>query len=163
MIWTYLEPYHWCQCQQNLGFPMKASKDMPQRTKRTAIPSSCSFKTLIFLFCVRSISITNQGQVSQVLENIHRRVARFVYHDYKQNSSVTNMLTSLSWYLLEIRWQDLVWWTGSSVADYLTQACTTTCSANSHKVRCIGAKTVPYKSAFFPQTVTGMRQSQPDD
>ncbi|XP_071502795.1 uncharacterized protein [Diadema antillarum] len=40
---------------------------------------------------------------SQMLENIQRQAARFVFHDYSRESSVTPMLSSLGWDTLQHR------------------------------------------------------------
>ncbi len=98
-----------------------------------------------------------------LLENIQRRVARFVKQDCRWSSSVTNMLTSLGWDLLETRRREarlglIDRIVGGRVAvnlsDYLTEASTRTRAINSLKFRCIGGKSLPYKNSFFPRTIS---------
>ena len=42
-------------------------------------------------------------QDKDILDKVHRRRARFVYNDYRRDSSVTEMLESLGWDSLESR------------------------------------------------------------
>lgn len=168
LSWTYLgitlsEDPQWSVQIKTIGdSAMSASRTLGflwRTLKRCIIdlkdlPSSCLIKTWICLFCVWSIS--DQGPP----RNIQRRGAHFIYHDYKQSSRVTNMLTSLSWDSLENRQREarlglmdtiiggrVTLGVTLDLDDNLTVASTRTRSVNSHKFHCIGAKTLPYKNS----------------
>ena len=128
-------------------------------TTRTGIPVLVRSK-LEYACSVWDPYLTKDKDLPQ---NIQQRGTHFVKQEHRRSSSVTSMLTSLGWDLLETQRREARLWlmdkiVGGRVAvnlgDYLTEASTRTRAVNSLKFRCIGAKSVPSCFMCFPRTIS---------
>jgi len=163
---------HICSIANNankmLGFVKRNLRHAPQSLKAIA------YKSLVRSKLEYSSSVWDPHLVKNksALENVQRRAARFVCNDYSRYSSVTNMLQSLGWPLLEQRRKEKRIHLMSKIIadeiaipkeDYLTPASRRTRRQNAHKFAVYSANTDEYRMSFFPRTVVDWNQSSQVD
>ena len=152
---------------QTLGFLRRNIKVHSEQLK------SVAYQTLVrpqLEYCSTIWSPNSECGIHQI-EAVQRRAARWVKHDYRRTSSVTEMLQSLHWRRLDLRRIDsrlslMYKITNELVAipldDYLTL--TNRQSRHSHSLafRLIDTHSDYYKYSFFPRTVFHWNSLPPD-
>ena len=128
---------------------------------------STAYKTLVRphleYSCTVWDPIPHTKELTQKIEMVQHRTARFVCRDYKRKSSVTKMLAQLDWDTLKLRRQAarltlLYKVTSDQVAipasKFLTSVAHPTRRNNSKAFQGPTAKKDCYKNSFFPRTIS---------
>ena len=146
------------KANQTLGFLRRNLKIKNESVKAMA------FKTLVRpqLEYASVVWSPHSAKLIHQLESVQRRAARWVKNDYRQTSSVTAMLESLSWRRLDLRRIDarlslLYKITNDLVAipiqPYLSPITRPTRTSHNLAFRQISTSKDFYKFSFFPRTI----------
>ena len=146
------------KASRSLGFIKRNIKDCPQNLRETAYFSLV--RSLLEYSC--AVWDPHYKKDTDRLERVQRRAARFVKHDYKWNSSVTQMIRDLGWTSLAHRRKEIrltLFYkiihniTTVPTDDILVKADARTRSNHPYKYKHIRTSTNNYKFSFFPRTV----------
>ena len=154
---------------QHIDRTIKKANSMLGFLKRNLRISSKDTKSAAYFSLVKpnleycaSVWNPHTKQAINKLEMVQRRAARYAFNDYRNTSSVTDMLSQLQWDTLESRrtkiqlvmffkiMNNLV---DIPSVDYITPASTRTRSNNSKKILQYHTRTDVLKYSFFPRTI----------